>query len=555
MDAPFCFSIPLLRHLLLLGATGPSHLRQTARRAAREASAGAGRSVLLHLAGDLLALAICDDPLDPSLAREMLTLKESAPEAAPAIPGSILSAVAAVEAPEEVAYLDRLVAKRDMAKLRTFIEKRVTGGNPIFWLRAGFNAALREGDPEFGEFLVRNHLPDAIGGLSSLLRAETAMAAAEHERAAELFAEAARVLDLPYLGRKRAQALLAMGEREAATALLVEMAGRFPWHVGLTGRLHDLALGVDAERAAIPSGVRIFCYTFNKAAALDAMLASLAESEIGDARIVVLDNASSDATPDVLCAWGERLGSERLTAESLPVNIGAPAARNWLMAKYAPESRWVVYLDDDVILPPDWLSGLFAAEARHPQAGAYGCKIVDASAERIVQGADIGLLPLKPRAEAVGYFSHTDVTPPLQILPTDLHMQSFDAGQFDYMRPCLSVMGCCHLFSTAILARHGGFDIQYSPSQFDDLDHDLWLALAGHPPVYTGHVAVQHLRTAPVFEREGRESLYLREANMLKLRARFDHHVEDLFRIQDELLWKDYVGKRLALRERGIIES
>lgn len=41
-----------------------------------------------------------------------------------------------------------------------------------------------------------------------------------------------------------------------------------------------------------------------------------------------------------------------MTVINVPVNIGAPAARNWLMKLSDVKAcDWAIYLDDDILLP------------------------------------------------------------------------------------------------------------------------------------------------------------------------------------------------------------
>ena len=49
-----------------------------------------------------------------------------------------------------------------------------------------------------------------------------------------------------------------------------------------------------------------------------------------------------------------------------------------------------------------------------------------------------------------------------------------DWGAYGLTRPCATVTGCCHLFPTDVLAATGGFDLRFSPTQYDDLDHDRY---------------------------------------------------------------------------------
>ena len=76
----------------------------------------------------------------------------------------------------------------------------------------------------------------------------------------------------------------------------------------------------------------------------------------------------------------------------LPVNIGAPAARNWLLRQPEAEaSAFAVFLDDDVVLPPRWLRRLLGAAQGNPEAGAAGCRIVSATPPPCLQSADYQL--------------------------------------------------------------------------------------------------------------------------------------------------------------------
>jgi hypothetical protein len=121
--------------------------------------------------------------------------------------------------------------------------------------------------------------------------------------------------------------------------------------------------------------------------------------------------------------------------------------------------------------------------ARFPEAAVWGCRVVDEANPLVVQSVDY--VPHAPR-------SQRDAGQ-LMALPT-LHLGQPDLGQFAYLRPCVSVTGCCHLLRGAAIAATGGFDIRFSPSQYDDLERDLRVFLGGGFAVYQGHLAVRHKR-------------------------------------------------------------
>ncbi|GKT31009.1 glycosyltransferase, partial [Aduncisulcus paluster] len=77
----------------------------------------------------------------------------------------------------------------------------------------------------------------------------------------------------------------------------------------------------------------------------------------------------------------------------LPVNVGAAAARNWLMKEpQGMESDFAVYLDDDVEVEPDWISRFGAAVEAYPEAGVWGCKVLDYSVPSVMQSVDLHII-------------------------------------------------------------------------------------------------------------------------------------------------------------------
>ena len=310
-----------------------------------------------------------------------------------------------------------------------------------------------------------------------------------------------------------------------------------PWDTNLILTLHDRLHGLHKQRSSLSGRIKILLYSYNKARDLERTLESLFASDMGDAQAIVLDNGSTDGTGDMLRSWQERLGEVKLRIIGLPVNVGAPAARNWL--KHLPEVRsadWAAYLDDDVILPRDWLGGLAAAVELHPAAGVWGCKTVDDEAPLRIQIPDTHLI-----------YAPSNLQSPFSV--SSLQAGSLDYGQFDYMRPCAHVTGCCHLFSGPSLRDSADFDLRFSPSQCDDIDHDLQLLLAGKQVVYTGHVAVRHVRSSGRLVRLSTEQMARVSANFYKLKSKYDAgRVQALKKFHLGGLESDFMLKRRTLR-------
>jgi hypothetical protein len=340
--------------------------------------------------------------------------------------------------------------------------------------------------------------------------------------------------ETPGLAFLAAEATIRLHGPAAGMAALRQFLSRWPWCINAVLRLYDLQTGLDTRLTELPGELAIFFYTFNKAADLALTLDDLQESRLGRFRVFVLDNGSTDATPEVVASFRDRFGPNRFFATRAPVNVGAPAGRNWLKA--LPEAHgadFVAYLDDDLVLPADWALRLGAAVAAYPEAGVYGCRVVDAGQPAVLQATEFHLAPGGPGDP---------------VAATDLQLQAPDLGQWSFCRKTTSVTGCCHLFSATALADGGDFDIRFSPSQFDDFDRDLRAALAGRPAVYQGHLAVGHKRRSGDDTRRERIAGANAHGNMLKLQSKYDtSDVRRLRRAEREWLLTDVRKKVIRL--------
>ncbi|MFW5734592.1 MAG: glycosyltransferase family A protein, partial [Oceanidesulfovibrio sp.] len=317
-----------------------------------------------------------------------------------------------------------------------------------------------------------------------------------------------------YLHAPEAEANLAMclydlGHKDEAISRLTNVLRRRPWNVNLRLTLYDLVHRIHMRKGNVPDSLAVLLYTFNKSGELDATLERVFESELTGAKVHVLDNGSSDRTGEVCASWLKRVGGNKLAVHSLPTNIGAPAARNWLLSLDEVRScEFVAFLDDDAQPPRDWIRRLATAQELYPEAGAWGCRVHDAGISPFTQSAD-----LQPRPAYGAKTNHPETS--------DLHLQGLDPGYFKYIRPALSVTGCCHLFPRKSFDLVGGFDLRYSPSQLDDLDLDLRLAERETPPIYQGHLGVGHLKRTGVLSETDAKTAANSRGNKEKLNGKY----------------------------------
>jgi len=319
------------------------------------------------------------------------------------------------------------------------------------------------------------------GTLAGPLLAFAALAANRPDLAARLAGRGPGGLFLHAFQARQARAA---GERDTARAHLVRALAFEPAQPWAVYALAEAGLPAPDPVLVQRYRVEVAFYTYNKLDVTLDTLESLLASDLGPAGVTLLNNGSTAFSPADLAAGVERVAQGRpVRLVALPSNIGAPAARNWLRA--LPEIRgadFLAYLDDDVLLPRDWLAHYLQDLTQDLGAVVAGPKGVNPGPPRTIQYVwrffgEVGEQRIR-------------FTPNAPILP--------DFGQYDCRRPCLSVMGCCHLFNLRLWERLAvpDFDVRFTPSQVDDLEHDLQVWKAGGHVLYDGRVEVVHRQDA-----------------------------------------------------------
>ncbi|MDR1777433.1 MAG: glycosyltransferase [Desulfovibrio sp.] len=258
----------------------------------------------------------------------------------------------------------------------------------------------------------------------------------------------------------------------------------------LDGGLYPVTLRLDALLS--PTALRtellaerktaICLYSWNKGPVLEQTLRALADTDTGAAPIFVLLNGCTDDSAARVKSLRELFPGRTYRTISLPVNIGAPAARNWLI--HLPEVQTcdhVAFMDDDVVMPRDWLVRYLTEMEKDRRNAVVGCKVVFPSE-----------YDEAPVLQSLYYSVRTARAGLLRLGVGTPESDARDTGLYAFTRPCLHVMGCLHLLRLSALREVGDFDIGFSPSQLDDVDHDLRTALAGYKIIYCGQVTCLH---------------------------------------------------------------
>ena len=517
-----------LRYGLLLGGEGKPHLTALAQMALSSPETA-------RLGLDLLLAAWEAGPLDGGLARAVLDLDARAGFLAKP-QRSMIAAVANNWArPQDTGLMAGLAAGRQHEELLIWLSRRVAlEPANLFWRQHLLDVAYLLADWDQALKALRDPWPARAQEIRDKILGDRAFQLADHAEAARAYGRARRLRP----ARVRAGvANLCLGRPNKALQLLDRSQAHAPWNVNLLLRRHDLRFLEPApagRSGGLCASLAVCLYTTGKAQEIHATLAALAACGLGGARLVVLDNGSQDATPQVLAAWKDRLG-EKLEVISLPVNVGAPAARNWLMRHPAvAKAEFTAYLDDDARVPPDWLGRFGEAVRVYPGAGVWGCKVVDEPVPARIQNIDIHFLDQAGEEPAF----------------SSLCGQDLDFGQFDYLRPCLSVTGCCHLLRTRDLLESGGFDIRFSPTQYDDVDHDLRLAASGKWPVYQGRLGVAHARLSGALLNVNAQATANSRGNLAKLSGKYPTAERERLRgLDSQAMLDDVLAKQARLEQ------
>lgn len=529
------------RYRLLVSGHGKLHLIETANRIISSAESSREKSTLIDLGVDMFLAAWESSPLDGQLASNLLAINKQLSF----LPASLMETISLIAGnsaiPENMGYLQRLIAKDDKEKLLDYLSAQ-TEREPenLFWLSHLLDLAFFLGRHEVASTALARDWPTSMNLVLNKYAGDIAFCAGDYEQAETIYSDTSDGALISGENLLRlAESVARMGRRDEAMILWRERMISRPWQVNTWFKVYDCLL-LSGGSNLLDGQVAVCLYTFNKADDFDATMKSLAESPLENVHVFALDNGSSDHTSEVMTRWKDQLG-ERFSRIDLPVNIGAPAARNWL--KNMNELKlydYVAYLDDDALIPTDWQTHFRVAVESYPDAGVWGCKVVNEDQQEVIQHADLHLRETPAEFE--------DVLRSFEFAYLDPYNQDLDYGQFDYCRPCVSVTGCFHLFRQDVLSLSGDFDLRYAPTQYDDLDHDLMLAAAGKSAVYQGKLKVQHKRksgSASMLNRAARGS---GAGNVLKLESKYEaREIAAIIDRDVERLENDFTEKALKV--------
>jgi len=211
---------------------------------------------------------------------------------------------------------------------------------------------------------------------------------------------------------------------------------------------------------------------FNKAALTKHCLETIRPTleGAGDGEIIVIDNASSDETPEMLSAfpWVRVVRNER--------NLGFSGANN--QGARLASGEFLVLLNNDIEAKPGWLAAMLA-RACEPDVGAVGAKLL--FPDGTLQHAGVAVSPFRFGSAGFGAF-HDMYRLPSSYPPANVPAE---------MR---IVTGACLVTPRALYAELGGLDEGFW-NGYEDVDYCLKVGAKGLRVLYEPRAVLTHFES------------------------------------------------------------
>jgi GT2 family glycosyltransferase len=241
--------------------------------------------------------------------------------------------------------------------------------------------------------------------------------------------------------------------------------------------------------STVPPRVSIVMPVHNRAHMLDLVLAKLAESTTHpDVELIAVDDHSTDGSLDILRRWADGGGGPHTRVIESP-GRGAIDALN--AGLQAAAGELCVQMDDDVTIEtPGWIEAMLELMAVDEAVGVVTGKVVFDAGDVHACGVNVvgpagwherGTQP----AEPIGHRMRIS-----RVLPRPLEGQ---AGELESrVAEVDSGIGCCMMYRRSDALAAGGYDPEWSPVWFDDVDLCLGIRRLGRKAFYLPDVRAVH---------------------------------------------------------------
>lgn len=193
--------------------------------------------------------------------------------------------------------------------------------------------------------------------------------------------------------------------------------------------------------------------------------------------VVVSDNGSNDCSVDFI-----RQTYPKVRVLQNGTNLGFAKGNNAGIRK--SQGQYVLILNPDTIVHEGSLEKLVEFADRHPEAGAFGCRVLNPDGSYQVSAR---LFPTIWRSWLAAFYLRR-----LASISNIFAMDMYPGWRGDSERPVDWQSGCCVMFRGNLLEELGGFDEQFF-YHFEEVDLCRRVRSAGYPILFTPEATITHL--------------------------------------------------------------
>ena len=197
----------------------------------------------------------------------------------------------------------------------------------------------------------------------------------------------------------------------------------------------------------------VIVLAYNKAQYTARCLNGLAETLWRPLEVILVDNGSTDATPQLIDRFKARSADLDIAVRSISndANLGAPTGRN--QALDIASGRFIAFMDNDVVVRSrNWIEELARALVAADRGGIAGPRIIYPFAPYLIQCAGAAV----SRSGRVFFRGRGEPR---------------ETPEFNRLEQVQCLISACWLMRREVFDDIGGLDDAYNPVQFEDIDY------------------------------------------------------------------------------------